>query len=46
MDWKKPIKFKIGTEDWEMPLNILILLLAIALVLMGVGAWMGFQFGS
>lgn len=46
MDWKKPVKFKIGTEDWEMPLNVLILLLSITLVLMGLGAWMGFRFGS
>lgn len=46
MDWKKPVKFKIGTEDWEMPLNVLILLVSITLVLMGLGAWMGFRFGS
>ncbi|MBN7810018.1 hypothetical protein J0A68_03565 [Algoriphagus sp. H41] len=46
MDWKKPIKFKIGSEDWEMPLNVLIMLIAITLALMGLGAWMGFQFGS
>lgn len=46
MNWKKPVKFKIGSEDWEMPLNVLVLLGLIALVLMVVGAWMGFQFGS
>lgn len=46
MDWKKPVKFKIGAEDWEMPLNVLILLVFITLVLMGLGAWMGFRFGS
>jgi uncharacterized integral membrane protein len=46
MDWKKPVKFKIGSEEWEMPLNVIVMLIAITLVLMGVGAWMGFQFGS
>ncbi|HSF55118.1 MAG TPA: hypothetical protein VLA71_15290 [Algoriphagus sp.] len=46
MDWKKPIKFKIGSEDWEMPLNVLVLLGLITLVLMAFGAWMGFRFGN
>ncbi|MBN7802153.1 hypothetical protein J0A67_14865 [Algoriphagus aestuariicola] len=46
MDWKKNVKFKIGSEDWEMPLSTLLLLILITLVLMLGGAWMGFQFGS
>jgi hypothetical protein len=46
MDWKKTVKFKIGSEDWEMPLNVLLLLGGITLAMMGVGLWMGFQFGS
>lgn len=46
MNWKKPVKFKIGDVDWEMPLNVLVLLGLITLVLMGLGAWMGFRFGS
>ncbi|MBN3584767.1 hypothetical protein JYB64_20415 [Algoriphagus aestuarii] len=46
MNWKKPIRFKIGGEDWEVPLDILILFIAITLLLMGFGAWMGFSFGG
>jgi len=46
MNWKKPIKFKIGSEDWEMPLGVLLLLSVITLALMGIGVWMGFQFGT
>jgi len=46
MNWRKPIKFKIGSEDWEMPLNVLLLLSVITVALMGVGVWMGFQFGA
>jgi hypothetical protein len=46
MDWKKIIKFKIGSEDWEMPVNVLLLLAVIAVALMGIGVWMGFRFGA
>lgn len=46
MDLKKNIRFKIGSENWEMPMGILLLLLGISLVLMIVGAYMGFRFGS
>jgi uncharacterized integral membrane protein len=46
MDWKKPIRFTVGGEKWEIPLNILILLVAITLLLMILGAWMGFNFGG
>ncbi len=46
MDWKKPIRFKIGDVPWEIPLNILLLLGVITLILMGAGAYFGFKFGS
>jgi uncharacterized integral membrane protein len=46
MDFKKNIKFKIGSEDWEMPLGILLLILLIALILMVAGALMGYFFGE
>jgi uncharacterized integral membrane protein len=46
MDFKKNIKFKIGSEDWEMPLGILLLILVIALILMVAGALMGYFFGE
>jgi hypothetical protein len=46
MDFNKPVKFKIGSEDWEMPLGTLLLLIAIALLLMIGGAYMGFKFGE
>ncbi|MDF2156222.1 hypothetical protein [Algoriphagus sp. CAU 1675] len=46
MDWKKPVRFKIGDVPWEIPLNIFVLLILITLVLMALGAYMGFRFGS
>ncbi len=46
MNWNKPVKFKLGGEDWEMPLSTLLLLIFLTLVLMLGGAWLGFQFGS
>ena len=46
MNWNKPVKFKVGDVDWEMPLSTLVLLLALTLVLMVGGAWLGYQFGS
>jgi hypothetical protein len=46
IDWKKPIRFKIGDVPWEFPLNVLILLIGITLLLMIGGAYLGFQFGS
>jgi len=46
MDFKKNIKFKIGSEDWEMPLGVLILLILITLILMIGGAYLGFKFGE
>jgi hypothetical protein len=46
MDWKKPIRFKIGDVPWEIPLNVLLLLGGITLILMILGAWLGFKFGG
>jgi len=46
MNWNTPIKFKLGDVDWEMPLSTLVLVLAVTLVLMLAGGWMGYQFGS
>ena len=46
MNWKKIIRFKIGDVPWEVPLDVLVLVGAITLVLMGGGAYFGFQFGS
>ncbi len=46
MNWHKPIKFKIRDVDWEMPLNVLLLLIFLTLLLMVGGLWMGFSFGS
>ncbi|MDO9551635.1 MULTISPECIES: hypothetical protein [Rhodonellum] len=46
MDLKKIIKFKIGSEDWEMPLGVILLLLGITFVLVFGGAYLGFKFGQ
>jgi hypothetical protein len=46
MNWNKPVKFKLGDVDWEMPLSTLLLLLALTFVLMAAGGWLGYQFGS
>ncbi len=46
MDWKKPVRFKIGDVPWEIPLNIFVLLMLITLILMAFGAYLGFRFGS
>lgn len=46
MDLKKPIRFKIGDVPWEIPLNVLVLLGGITLILMILGAWLGFTFGG
>jgi hypothetical protein len=46
MDLKKIIKFKIGSEQWEMPLGVLLLVGGITLVLMIGGAYLGFKFGQ
>ena len=46
MDLKKIVKFKLGSEEWEMPLGVLLLLGGITLVLMIGGAYLGFSFGE
>lgn len=46
MDLKKNIRFKIGSETWEMPLGVLLLLGGITLVLMVLGGLLGFEFGK
>ncbi|WP_164675077.1 hypothetical protein [Anditalea andensis] len=46
MDLNKIIRFKIGSEDWEMPLGVLILLGGIAMALMIGGLYLGFSFGK
>ncbi|MEX2593019.1 MAG: hypothetical protein WD426_09590 [Anditalea sp.] len=45
MDLKKNIRFKLGSEDWEMPLGILLLVLGITLLLVIGGAYLGYKFG-
>jgi hypothetical protein len=46
MDLKKIIRFKIGSENWEMPLGVMLLVGCITLVLMIGGAYLGFRFGQ
>ncbi len=46
MDLKKNIRFKVGSEDWEMPLGILLMLLGITLLLIIGGAYLGYKFGN
>lgn len=46
MDFNKIIKFKIGKEDWEMPLGVLLLLGGITLAMIIGGLFMGFKFGE
>ncbi|WP_186757432.1 hypothetical protein [Echinicola salinicaeni] len=46
IDFKKNIKFRIGSEDWEMPLGVLLLLIGITLIMVIGGAYLGFKFGK
>lgn len=46
MDLKKIIRFRIGSEDWEMPLGVLLLLLGITFLFIIGGAYLGYKFGS
>jgi uncharacterized integral membrane protein len=46
MDFNKIIKFKIGKEEWEMPLGVLLLLSGISLAMIIGGLFMGFKFGE
>ncbi|WP_170134448.1 hypothetical protein [Echinicola strongylocentroti] len=45
-DLKKNIRFRIGSEDWEMPFGVLLLLLGIALVMIVGGAYLGYYYGK
>jgi uncharacterized integral membrane protein len=45
IDFKKNIQFKLGSENWEMPLGVLLLLLGIILVMVIGGAYLGYKFG-
>jgi len=46
INFKRNIKFRIGSEDWEMPLGVLLLLIGIALLMVLGGAYLGFKFGK
>jgi hypothetical protein len=46
MDFNKIIRFKIGSENWEMPLGVMLMVGGITLVLMIGGAYLGFRFGQ
>ncbi|MCH6200160.1 hypothetical protein MMU07_11240 [Aquiflexum sp. LQ15W] len=46
MNLQKIIRFKIGSENWEMPLGVVLLVGGITLVLMIGGAYLGFRFGQ
>jgi len=46
MNLQKIIRFKIGSENWEMPLGVVLLVGGITLVLMIGGAYLGFKFGQ
>ena len=46
MDLKKNIRFRIGSEDWEMPLGVVLLLLGITFLFVVGGIYIGHMFGS
>lgn len=46
MDLKKIIRFKIGSEDWEMPMGIVFLMLAILLIMVLGAVYIGYSFGK
>jgi hypothetical protein len=46
MDLNRIIKFKLGKEDWEMPLGVLLLLGGISLLMILGGLYLGFKFGE
>jgi len=46
MDLKKNIRFKLGSENWEMPLGIILLLSGITLIMIIGGVYMGYKFGN
>ena len=46
MDLKKIIRFKIGAEDWEMPLGVALLLSTITILFIIGGIYVGYLFGN
>lgn len=46
IDLNKKIRFKLGSEEWEMPLGVLLLLLGITLLMVMGGAYLGYKFGN
>ncbi len=46
INWKKPVRFKIGGVPWEFPLNVFVLLILITVFLMIIGAYLGYKFGA
>jgi uncharacterized integral membrane protein len=46
MDLKKIIRFRMGSEDWEMPLGVILILAGITLLMVAVGAYLGYRFGN
>src|SRR5690606_28429862 len=46
IDLKKNIRFKLGSEDWEMPLGVLLLLIGITLLFVVGGIYVGYLFGD
>lgn len=46
MNLKKTVRFKLGSEDWEMPLGIVLLLAGITLLMILGGIYLGYRFGD
>ena len=46
MDLKKNIRFKLGSEDWEMPFGVVLLFLGIVLLMIVGGVYIGYKFGD
>jgi len=46
MNLKKNVHFKIGSEDWDMPLGVLLLLLGITVLFVFGGIYIGYKFGN
>lgn len=46
MDLNRIIRFRLGSEDWEMPLGIVLLLSGITLLFIIGGIYLGYQFGN
>jgi len=46
MNLKKNVHFKIGSEDWDMPLGVLLLLLGITVLFVVGGIYIGYKFGN